>query len=138
MLLVVDANVLFSALIAAGKTSELIFSGWLRLVAPEFLFRELEEHRREVLAKSSLTQEDFARFVNSMEGAIEVVPRQEFEGFLGEANRISPDPDDTEYLALALRLDAAIWSNDQMLKKQSRVRVFSTQDIVAILERTGP
>ncbi len=49
--------------------------------------------------------------------------------------RISPDPDDTEYLALALRLVAAVWSNDEGLRRQSRVRILSTAELIDLFER---
>ena len=82
MLLVVDANVLFSAIIFRRKTCDLIFCEWLQLIAPEFLFMELEEHKEEILAKSSLSEYDFEEFVNSLKERIDVIPRQEFERFL--------------------------------------------------------
>ena len=48
--------------------------------------------------------------------------------------QISPDPDDVEYLAVALSLGCAIWSKDSDLKeKQSRVNVFSTSDLISFL-----
>ena len=51
----------------------------------------------------------------------------------GEAKEISPDPDDVPYLALALKLGCAIWSNDKELKKQSVVKVYNTQEILQLL-----
>lgn len=133
MLLVVDANVLFSALIARGKTCDLMFSERLQLIAPEFLFMELEEHKDELIEKSSLSEDDFEEFVNSLNVIIDVIPRQDFERSLQDANRICPDPDDTEYFALALRFDAALWSNDKRLKGQPEVKVFSTADLISFL-----
>jgi predicted nucleic acid-binding protein len=48
--------------------------------------------------------------------------------------RISPDPDDVEYIAVALSIGCVIWSNDKDLKeKQSEVKVFSTADLVSFL-----
>ena len=135
MLLVVDANVLFSAIIARGKTCELIFSEWLQLIAPEFLFTEFEEHKDEIIEKSSLPEDDFEEFLNSLKERIDVIPRQEFEGFLLEANRLSPDPDDTEYFAVALRFGAVLWSNEKRLKKQPKVKVLSTSELISVLSK---
>jgi len=42
------------------------------------------------------------------------------------------DPDDIDFLALALLTNAAIWSNDSHLKKQSLVPVFTTDDIIKL------
>ena len=121
MLLVVDANVLFSAIISRSKTCNLMFSERIQLISPEFLFIELEEHKDEIIAKSSLSEDDFNEFVNLLKERIDIIPRQEFERFL------------TEYFALAMRFDAAIWSNDKRLKKQSLIKVFSTSDLISSL-----
>ena len=48
--------------------------------------------------------------------------------------QISPDPDDVEYLAVALSLDCAIWSKDRDLKeKQFRVVVVTTEELTKLL-----
>lgn len=48
--------------------------------------------------------------------------------------QISPDPDDVEYLAVALSLDCAIGSKDRDLKeKQFRVVVVTTEELTKLL-----
>ena len=43
----------------------------------------------------------------------------------------SPDPKDSAYLALALALKSAVWSNDKKLKEeQNHVKVLSTEDLI--------
>ncbi|MBS3095717.1 hypothetical protein J4231_03480, partial [Candidatus Woesearchaeota archaeon] len=44
--------------------------------------------------------------------------------------KISPDPNDLDFFALALKLDLPIWSNDNLLKKQNTLNVFSTLDLL--------
>ena len=46
--LVVDANVIFAALIKEGKTHELIFDEKLHLFTTEFFFTEFEKHAKEL------------------------------------------------------------------------------------------
>jgi predicted nucleic acid-binding protein len=135
MLLVVDANMLTSALIAAGKTADLLFCEQLQLIAPEFLFLEIEDHKDEIVAKSSLSAAEVEEFLSLVKERVVVIPRQEFERYLQEANRLSPDPDDTEYFAVALRFDATLWSNDKKLKEQqSKVTVLSTAELIALVQ----
>lgn len=55
-----------------------------------------------------------------------------FENFLVKANKRTPDPDDAEYLALALRFSYPLWSNDKELKKQLKIKVFSTSDLLKL------
>jgi len=38
-----------------------------------------------------------------------------------------------KYFALALRFDFSIWSNEKAFKKQSKVKVFSTSDLISFL-----
>jgi len=51
--------------------------------------------------------------------------------FIKKAKAISPGPKDVPYVALALKLHIALWSNDKNLKKkQKEVMVFSTEDLL--------
>lgn len=75
-------------------------------------------------------KEEFADILNILATRIAPVPFEEFRLFLDEARRISPDPDDSVYFALALRLEAAIWSNDKRLKEQNLVH--STSDLLLL------
>ena len=61
---------------------------------------------------------------------IKLIPYEEFEQFMDEAEKISPDPKDTEYLALAIKLNCYFWSNDKKLKTQNKVKVYSTEDLM--------
>ena len=50
-----------------------------------------------------------------------LVPLDEFVSFVEKAEEISPDPKDMSYIALALKLNANIWSNDKDLKNKKLV-----------------
>jgi len=56
MYLIVDANILFAALIKQGKTDELLFVDHLHLFAPEFILIEFEKHKKEILQKQKERQ----------------------------------------------------------------------------------
>jgi len=49
--------------------------------------------------------------------------------------RVSPDINDVLYLALALKLNCPVWSNDRKLKNQNAVRIYSTQEIIRISQQ---
>ena len=66
---------------------------------------------------------------------IRLVPYEDFEAYMGEANEISPDPKDSEYLALALKLNCSFWTNDKKLKKQDKVKIYLTEDLVNELKK---
>ncbi len=136
MLLVVDANVLFSALIAHGKTREMLYSDRLILMAPEYIFTEIEAHLDTITERSGLSKQELMIAISLIKERIDVIPKDDFDDHLKEANVICPDPDDTEYQALAISQDAMVWSDDKKLKEQNRV--ISTSELISEMERFTP
>ena len=103
MELIIDANILMSALIATeGKTYDLIFNDNIKLFSPDKLIEELEKHKKEILKKSGLSEYDFDIFVSLISAEINFVPYSDIKKYILEANKITPDPNDTEYFALAI------------------------------------
>ncbi len=128
--LVVDANILFAALIKAGITAELICRNDFHLYAPEFLLEEFEKYKEELLGKTERIESEFTMLLNFIQRRITFVPREEIEPLLEKALMISPDIKDITYVALALKLNVAIWSNDKNLKeKQNVVQVYHTHEL---------
>ena len=126
--LVVDANVLFSAAIKDSRTAELLLRDDLAYHAPEYLFCEFAGHRGELLEKTHRTEDDFGRFVEVLQSQIEQWPAATVRVHLAHAREVCPDPGDVPYFALALHLDAAIWSDDGALADQDAVAVLTTAD----------
>jgi predicted nucleic acid-binding protein len=109
MKLVVDANILFSLFKKASFTRRFILSHpEIEIFTPIYVFEELEEHTEEVKSKAKIDDRIFE------------LSQKEF-------------PDDVEYLAVALSLGCAIWSNDRDLKeKQYRVVVITTEELAKL------
>jgi predicted nucleic acid-binding protein len=130
MELVIDANILFSALIRDSFTYELLFREDLKLYAPDFLMKEFKKYEPMILRKTCRTRENFIEILHIMNEVITTVPKHEYSAFIKNAVLISPDEKDVMYFASALRLGCGIWSNDKKLKEQSDVPVYSTEDII--------
>ena len=129
--LVVDANEIFAALIKESKTHELIFDERLHLFTTEFFFTEFNKHSKEIQEKTGKTEEELNNLFDVLKKKIVLIPLEELLPYVDEAEKISPDPDDVAYIALALKLKCAIWSQDRKLKgKQNKVQVYSTEDLV--------
>ena len=133
MNLIVDANIIFSSLIKDGKTIELLSHFSLNLYSPEFVLQEIEKHKTEILKKTKKTEKEFNDVFSFIKKIISIIPKEEFNGYIDSANKISPDPDDVMYIALALKLKYPIWSNDKDLKKQNIVKIYSTEELVKIV-----
>ncbi|MBU0532607.1 PIN domain-containing protein [Candidatus Micrarchaeota archaeon] len=127
--LVVDANVIFAALVKDGFTIELLLEPELHLFAPEFLFTEISKYKKDLIKKTSRSEEEFDEIFEILRQRITIIPKEEFESFLKEAHSICPDENDAVYFALALKLNISIWSNDKKLKEQNIIKIYSTKDL---------
>lgn len=100
------------------------------LFAPEFLLEEFKKYENEILEKISREPGDFQRYFELLTRKIAFIPLDELVPFLNASRELSPDPKDALYFALALKLDAEIWSNDKRLKNQDKIQILSTSEIL--------
>ena len=133
MELVVDANILFAALIGKGKTQELFFEHRLRLVAPLKLVSEFENNKELIARKGKVSSEELMQAFALLRERIEVYPSRNIPALLrSKAKRLAPHRKDSPYFALALFLGSALWSNEKAFKKQEEVRVYSTPELASM------
>ena len=132
MKLVVDANVVISALIADSKTRELIVTLEPDLLTPEFVHDEIENYGELIVEKSGMTPDRVAQFIDLLFQYIEVVPASDFYPYIEEADAAigDTDPDDVLYVACALTTNADIWSDDSDFKEQDVVEAHTTSDVI--------
>ncbi|HUX99576.1 MAG TPA: PIN domain-containing protein [Candidatus Deferrimicrobium sp.] len=129
----IDANILFAALIKKSTTADLLITGDFKLYAPEFLLTEFQKYENFILKKTQRSHQEFDQFLTLLKRKIKLVPQQIIYPFLEDAKKISPDHKDTVYIALALAMGARIWSNDKRLKKiQKEIPVLTTAEILAL------
>lgn len=133
MKVVVDANVIFAAIIGRKFTLNLICSKDFEFYAPEFIFIELEAYRDILKEKGKIDDLKFDAIVAELCRNIKLVSYLEFCHFLSNAREICPDKDDIMYFALAMELNCPLWSNDRKLKQQNMVKIYSTDEMAAIL-----
>ena len=120
MELIVDANVIFACLIKDSHTRRLFLTNNFILYAPEYLYDEVRKHIGYISETTGLSEATIESLLLELltTARVRFVPH------------ISPDPDDVQYIALALKLNIPIWSNDKELKHgQKQVKVYSTADL---------
>ena len=132
MKLVIDANVVISALIADSKTRELIVTLEPDLLTPAFVHDEIENYEDLIVEKSGMKPTRVAQFIDLLFQYIDVVPGREFYPAIESADRAigDTDPDDVLYLACAIACDAAIWSDDSDFDEQDLVETYSTSEVI--------
>lgn len=131
MELVVDANILFAALIKDSHTRHLLLSSSGTFYIPEFFFEEMHKHINVLSKKTGLSKEAvkdlFDEFI--LTANIIPVPFSEFREHLKKATVISPDKGDIPYFALALKIKCPIWSNDKKLQEQKSIKIYTTEEL---------
>jgi len=131
MKIVIDANELFSLLIRGSKDSrDILFSNKIELIAPEFIFVEFLNNKDEILSKTHRSNEEFLEVFSIFQDKIKLVAQQEFENFINEACNLFPEhTKDNAYLALALKYSCPIWSEEKLLKRQDKIKVFNSKEL---------
>ena len=138
LLLVIDANVLVSALLKDSTTRKLLLKEkTLVLFSPEFVKEEISKYVPDFSKKLNVKTVELEETIKDLFEAakITVVSSKEYGGFLEKAIKASPDKKDAAYLALALKLGCPVWSQDKQLKKQGMVKVFSTKELLERIEK---
>ncbi len=134
MLLVVDANIICSALVA-GRLTDLLLSPKIELVAPELLFNEFKKHKEELKEKSKLSDKEFEIIVAILEKRVKIIPIEEFSHLLDKAEEILGEHvKDAPYIALALKLECSFWTYEKRLLKTKEIQSLTTEELAKIIK----
>src|SRR4030042_5798228 len=133
MKLIVDNNILFSMMKPDSVASKMFAFLNSEFIAPSFILHEFNRYNNECLKKSGLPKKDFNKRKNFIFSRINFIDFKEYKDFIQEAFKGLLDEDDTPYIALALKIKAPVWSNDKDLKKQEKITILSTEDLMNIL-----
>lgn len=137
MRLVLDTNILISALVRESITRKILVMSGIEFLVPEFTFEEINKHKKEILKKSKLNASQFDLLMATLKENLTIVPKYEIRK-IKEAKEIMDkiDPNDTVFIALALStLNDGIWSDDVHFKKQNVVKVWNTEELIKFLLR---
>ncbi len=102
MELVADTNVVVAALLRPGLCRTLLLRPDLLLLSPNYLREEMVEHEHEFLEKSSLDHSSYLAAVEVILSNLHFSDQESYSIFERPARRLSPDPDDWPFFALAL------------------------------------
>jgi len=138
MILIVDANVIISALIRDSKSRELLTISPFTLYSPDTLLDSINKYKEEFIEKSGLSAEDFETLLNFILEKVTIIKQEEYKSKLEQADKIMGhiDIEDVDYIALALSIEnGRIWSDDAHFQKQDKIKSYKTEDIVKIVEK---
>ena len=132
MKLVIDVNVVLSALLRDSLTRKLILESFDDLYFPEPSLEKIQKYKGYILEKSGLSAKDFDGLLQALFRHIELVPAKNLQDSWAQAKKIMEhiDVEDVVFIACALELDAVIWSDDRHFEKQNAVTIRKTADMV--------
>lgn len=136
-MLVVDANVVFSALVSKGKPLKVFelnkLFGKFEFIAPEYMFFEIEDRAKKILEFTKYSEEELAILLSFIKREIEFIPLETFKDRVEEAKQMSPHLKDLPYVALSLKFDCMILSGDKGLKRRLPGRVVNPSEAIGML-----
>jgi len=121
MKIVIDTNIVFSALISSSSTiPEIIIAPYshFNFYTSEYLFEELERHKQKLQKASRLTEKEIEKakttlfkYINTI--SLGIIPQKIWQE--AEALTFDIDPDDISFVALSIFLNAYLWTGDKVL-----------------------
>lgn len=88
MKIIIDANILFAALIRDSTTRRIILESDGQFLFPAFLFEEMEKHIEILHSKSGLSGDEFARLLQLILEKVLVIPTETLDPFREKAFEI--------------------------------------------------
>lgn len=133
MKFVVDSNILFTYFWENSTTRTLIKNKELDLYAPDFALDEIKKYESEIKRKAKLTKEAFNSIRVDLAMQITFIYLDEYKEFLQQAAGLIEDANDIDFLALALQQECPLWSHDKGLKRQDKVKVLGTREVIELV-----
>ena len=133
MKIIVDVNIILSALIRDSTTRKIILNSEFDLYFPEPSLHKIRKYKNYILEKSGLSEEEYNKLMATLFKYVRLVPTEEIEKNWSEAKKIMEhiDKEDVIFIATALGIiDSVIWSDDGHFEKQDKVKVLKTEEMV--------
>ncbi len=141
--ILIDSNLVYSALLKEGRISRLILhpNPLVTFFAPSYLLQEIERYWERIIFLSGLSGYHLQNSLDELLKNIVLLNDEEIEpGIFKEAERIcaSVDEKDTIFVAMSLYFNLHLWTGDKKLRKglekQGYFICISTNEIYRYLD----
>lgn len=133
--LVIDANIVFAALVRNSLTRKLIIEAPVYYYSPAMIAEEIRDKIALISRKNSLTRKQNLETFNRLLAHITLMEPETYWQMLPKAVEIMEDVDvnDSPYLALAMSFkNDGIWTEDTDFEKQTTIKVWKTKDLLTL------
>lgn len=136
MEIVVDTNIIISALLRDGLTRNLLLFAPFDFYTVSHSKDEVEKNKEELVEKSRVDEDVFQYIMDVIFSKISIVEGEAIEPYKKKAIKVMQDIDinDSPFLALAFYLNCPIWSNDKHFQDQNAVKVYETTEVLELLK----
>ena len=135
MKIVIDSNIIMSALIKDSITRKIIVESNNSFFHPKIALRNLEKYKSELIEKSNINEYELNEVLKDLLGKISLIEDEEFLVKLDEAKEImgTIDIEDIPFIAAALAINAdGIWSFNKHFLQQDKIKVITTEELINI------
>lgn len=140
MNIIIDSNILFSALIKDSLTRCLILEYDGYFLCPSKTIQEFKKYYDTIIHKSKLDIDRFNIVMESLFNKLTLVQDDILAPYISQSIEILKNIDIDDFLFIACTLaypDSNLWSNDSALKKQNVIKVLNTKEIIAKFKDTN-
>lgn len=135
MFIVVDINVILSALVSHGDSSKVFEINAEKkrfdFIAPQFILIEAGKHLIEIAKRSAFSLEETQEDLEFITNQIKFFQEVDYNDKLKEARAILKEHQkDVPYLALALKFNCNIFSGDKIFKQLCPEKVKAPKEIL--------
>ncbi len=137
MIIILDSNILFAALIKDSTVRSMIYQLNTNLIMPEVVLDAVRRYKHELVPKSKLSEDEFEEILRLLLNCLRIIPNEQILLYRNEAWELvkNHSPEDVMFLACTLAFEGSIlWPDDKKLKRQNKVIVLNTSEILKILD----
>ena len=137
MKLIVNTNRIIAALVKESISRKIINHLNAELITINFSQEEIDEHKKEIMDKSKLNEEQFNLILNKLKEKLILLEEKLILTKINKAKKIMDniDPDDSYFIAAALATNSDIWSDDKHFEKQNEIKIWKTTDLIKKLDK---
>ena len=137
MKLIVNTNRIIAALVKDSISRKIINHLNAELITINFSQEEINEHKKELMDKSKLNEEQLNLILNKLKEKLIMLEEKLILTKINEAKEImdAVDQDDSYFIAAALATNSDIWSDDKHFEKQNKIKIWKTIDLIKELDK---
>ena len=133
MKIVIDTNVIISALLKDSVTRGILTDFRFIFLLPSFSLSEISKYKEEICKKAGITLQEFYELFERIMRNIQIINHDFYSAYIKEAEGLINDIEDVSFLALALSSNCLIWSDDKHFKQQKRIKILTTKEMIEFL-----